>query len=61
MVPVGYLDEDGFLFSVDRKKELIVRSGENIHPHVSASSTSRGSIQVARNPRPGAALGKSGG
>jgi acyl-CoA synthetase (AMP-forming)/AMP-acid ligase II len=27
---VGYLDEDGYLFIVDRKKESIIRGGENI-------------------------------
>jgi len=29
---VGYLDEDGFLFIVDRKKDMINRGGENIYP-----------------------------
>lgn len=27
---VGYLDDDGYLFIVDRKKEIIIRGGENI-------------------------------
>ena len=27
---VGYVDEDGYLFIVDRKKEIILRGGENI-------------------------------
>ena len=27
---IGYLDEDDYLFIVDRKKEIIIRGGENI-------------------------------
>jgi acyl-CoA synthetase (AMP-forming)/AMP-acid ligase II len=27
---VGFMDEDGYLFIVDRKKEIIIRGGENI-------------------------------
>src|SRR5690349_16684511 len=29
---LGYMDDDGFFFIVDRKKELIIRGGYNVYP-----------------------------
>src|SRR2546430_17159075 len=29
---IGYRDQDGFFFIVDRKSDMIIRGGENIYP-----------------------------
>lgn len=29
---LGYMDEDGFFFIVDRKKEMVIRGGYNVYP-----------------------------
>ena len=38
---MGYLDEDGFLFLVDRSKDMIVSGGENIYPSEIENALSR--------------------
>jgi len=29
---IGYMDEKGFFYITDRKKDMIIRGGENIYP-----------------------------
>ena len=29
---LGYVDDDGFYFIVDRKKDLVIRGGYNVYP-----------------------------
>jgi long-chain acyl-CoA synthetase len=42
---IGYLDEDGYLYIVDRKKDIIIRGGENIScPEVEAAAYEHESI-----------------
>jgi long-chain acyl-CoA synthetase len=31
---IGYVDEDGYFFITDRKKDIIIKGGENISPRV---------------------------
>ena len=44
---IGYLDEDGYLFIVDRKKDIIIRGGENI----SAAEVEAASMPAPRSPK----------
>jgi o-succinylbenzoate---CoA ligase len=45
---IGYLDEDGFLFVLDRRSDLIISGGENIYPaEIEGVLTSHPAIQDA--------------
>lgn len=45
---IGYLDEDGFLYVLDRRKDLIISGGENIYPaEIESVLLSHPSIQEA--------------
>ena len=60
---VGYRDEDGYFFLVDRKKDMIIRGGENIYPREiedvllehDAVQERRGGRPPGRGPRRGGA------
>ena len=61
---LGFLDEDGWLYFVDRKRDVIRRGGENVSS-VLVEKTLREHPQVAevgrdRRPRPGARPGDQG-
>jgi long-chain acyl-CoA synthetase len=45
---IGYLDEDGYLYVVDRKKDLIIRGGFNVYPRdVEDALIEHPSVQMA--------------
>ncbi len=51
---IGYMDEDGFFFIVDRKKEMIIRGGVNVYPkeleHVIATHPKVNTVAVLPEP-----------
>ncbi len=53
---LGYLDEDGFLFLVDRKKDMIIRGGQNIYSNeveqVLAGHPALAEVAVVGQPNP---------
>jgi len=57
---IGYMDEEGFIFIVDRKKDMINRGGENIYPReVEIALESHPDVkEVAVVGTPDAALGE---
>jgi long-chain acyl-CoA synthetase len=57
---LGYLDEDGYLFVTDRKKDLIIRGGFNVYPRDVEDLLLEhpGVAEVAVVGRPDAAMGE---
>jgi long-chain acyl-CoA synthetase len=57
---VGHFDEDGYLVLVDRKKDLIIRGGENISPSEveAALAAHPGVLEVAVVGRPDPVMGE---
>jgi acyl-CoA synthetase (AMP-forming)/AMP-acid ligase II len=57
---IGHFDDDGYLVLVDRKKDLIIRGGENISPsEVEAVLTSHASVlEAAVVAKPDAVMGE---
>jgi acyl-CoA synthetase (AMP-forming)/AMP-acid ligase II len=53
---LGYLDDDGFLFLVDRKKDMIIRGGQNIYSNeveqVLAGHPDLAEVAVVGQPNP---------
>jgi long-chain acyl-CoA synthetase len=57
---VGHFDDDGYLVLVDRKKDLIIRGGENISPSEveAVLATNSAVLEVAVVGRPDAVMGE---
>jgi long-chain acyl-CoA synthetase len=55
MGDVGYLDDDGFLFIVDRQADMVISGGVNIYPVEiegrAARHARRGRLRGVRHPR----------
>jgi long-chain acyl-CoA synthetase len=53
---LGYMDEDGFVYLVDRKKDMIIRGGENVYSNeveqVLASHPALAEVAVVGGPDP---------